>query len=476
MTRSTIILIARCMGLVAAFYGVSFGLAAAAMLRPLMTSFTGLTGRVPLVLLAGALAYYLVRLAYRIWFRFSPSVIPGALGVAAFVLLLGIRGILDFNAVPKLVSSITLLGSVPALCGLHRHATTPNLFGCCRVTNPPGRLTKPPAVIQLEGRHLIFDLNRARQGFIAHAFRSGIVRAMNSRSIIVIIGTCLALVSSAAEQSQLSLKSGDRTVLSYNVTHQPSPISGAAYYGRSGFIHPLFTPAGRMVTEAFPADHPHQHGLMFAWTTATFEGRKLNFWDQKKQEGIIEHARTIHADDRRIVVELRHVDITNATPKTALSETWELTHVPHPTMNVIDLVSTQNCATQSPVTLRKYHYGGMAVRGAENWMAEGADMRTDEGKDRQAGNHTRPRWVTMAGKVDGADCGIVAMCHPENFRAPQSVRLHPNKPYFCFAPMVLGEFKIKPGSPYVSRYRIIAFDGEPDPKKLEALWRQYTGG
>jgi hypothetical protein len=122
MTRSTIILIARCMGLVAAFYGVSFGLAAAAMLRPLMTSFTGLTGRVPLVLLAGALAYYLVRLAYRIWFRFSPSVIPGALGVAAFVLLLGIRGILDFNAVPKLVSSITLLGSVPALCGLHRIA------------------------------------------------------------------------------------------------------------------------------------------------------------------------------------------------------------------------------------------------------------------------------------------------------------------------------------------------------------------
>ncbi|MGK0199786.1 MAG: hypothetical protein ACI91J_003073 [Yoonia sp.] len=36
------------------------------------------------------------------------------------------------------------------------------------------------------------------QGFIAREFRFGIVRGMNSRSIIVIIGTCFALVSTAA--------------------------------------------------------------------------------------------------------------------------------------------------------------------------------------------------------------------------------------------------------------------------------------
>ena len=53
--------------------------------------------------------------------------------------------------------------------------------------------------------------------------------------------------------------------------------------------------------------------------------------------------------------------------------------------------------------------------------------------------------------------------HPANFRSPQPVRLHPNKPYFCFAPMVPGAFEIAPGRPYVSRYRLVLHDGRPDP-------------
>jgi hypothetical protein len=298
---------------------------------------------------------------------------------------------------------------------------------------------------------------------------------MKFRMIIWLLAVGSAWSLGAAEAAKLSLKSGDRVVMTYNAGHVPSPIPDQDYYGRSGFIHPVFTPEGRVVTEAFPADHPHQHGLMFAWTTATYDGRKINFWDQKRREGIIRHARTIHADDHRIVVGLEHVSITNTPAATALTETWEITRVANKAMNVFDLVSTQNCATDKPVTMRKYHYGAMAVRGAANWMKEGASMKTDEGKDRKAGNHSRPRWVVLSGNVDGAPCGIVAMSHPDNFRSPQPVRLHPTKPYFCFAPMVTGEFKIKPGTPYMSRYRLIAFDGKPDRSKFEALWRQFTG-
>ena len=80
----------------------------------------------------------------------------------------------------------------------------------------------------------------------------------------------------------------------------------------------------------------------------------------------------------------------------------------------------------------------------------------------------------MHGEVDGARCGIAAMSHPDNFRAPQPVRLHPNKPYFCFAPMVLGEFRIEPDMPYVSRFRFVAFDGEPDDASLKNIWQDYS--
>ena len=70
--------------------------------------------------------------------------------------------------------------------------------------------------------------------------------------------------------------------------------------------------------------------------------------------------------------------------------------------------------------------------------------------------------------------GLAAFSHPSNFRSPQPVRLHPTMPYFCFAPMVLGDFAITPGTPYVSRFRFAAFDGPVDEAALQAIWTSYA--
>ena len=123
--------------------------------------------------------------------------------------------------------------------------------------------------------------------------------------------------------------------------------------------------------------------------------------------------------------------------------------------------------------MKKYHYGGMCIRGAGAWDS-GDVMLTNEGKNQQDGNHSRQNWVAMSGKVDGEVCGIAAMCHTSNLNYPQPVRLHPKMPYFCFAPMVVDTFHIKPGETFVSRYRFVSFDGAPDKKLLEEVWKDYT--
>jgi hypothetical protein len=41
------------------------------------------------------------------------------------------------------------------------------------------------------------------------------------------------------------------------------------------------------------------------------------------------------------------------------------------------------------------------------------------------------------------------------------------------APSQGGDQVIEPGKPFVSRYRLIAFDGVPAPKRIEARWREY---
>lgn len=294
--------------------------------------------------------------------------------------------------------------------------------------------------------------------------------------LTVLVGSPVAVPAAEPEgdTGTLKLYRGDAPLLQYNAQYIESPKADAPWYGRSGFIHPVFTPSGRVVTDGFPSDHLHQHGLMFAWTSARIDGRHVDFWNSSERSGRVEHAETIRAGEDSLMVKLRHIDDTVEPPRVVLHETWQIRRVPHPSMHVFDLLSTQTCVFDQPLEIAEYHYGAMCVRGAADWMDGRAAMRTSEGKGRIAGNHTRPDWVAMHGEVDGEACGIAAIGHPENFRAPQPVRLHPEMPYFCFAPMVAGEFAIKPGEPYVSRFRFAAFDGPLDEDEIDAIWREFA--
>jgi hypothetical protein len=47
-------------------------------------------------------------------------------------------------------------------------------------------------------------------------------------------------------------------------------------------------------------------------------------------------------------------------------------------------------------------------------------------------------------------------------------------PYFVFSPPVLGEFQIRPGEPYSSRYRYFAADGAVNAERLKAIWENFS--
>ena len=260
------------------------------------------------------------------------------------------------------------------------------------------------------------------------------------------------------------------------------------HYSRDGYIHPLLSPSGKVVTGDYPVDHPHQHALFFAWTNCTFEGRKINFWDQKSGTARVRFVSSEEANEGRDFSEFevthRHEDLSapEGEPKPVLEETWKVRVWNNDgDYCMVDVVSTQTCASDSPLTINKYHYGGMAIRGTADWFIDDkkaeqpGDFLTSEGKTRADGNHSRPKWVDMHGPYpDGSRAGVAIFCHPDNFRFPQWVRLHPSKPYFVFTPQVEEGFEIKPGEPYVSRYRYIVHDGKPDPELLDRLWNDYA--
>ena len=283
-----------------------------------------------------------------------------------------------------------------------------------------------------------------------------------------------------------------KPVLEYIKTEKPVPEGIEPHYRRSGYIHPVYTPTGKKLTGDFPADHAHQHALFFAWTKSGFDGRKTDFWNQAKDLGRIEFREVLNLrrEERRVAFSVKHAFKVKMKSKAgdkwvdALHEVWNVTvHRTPDDHFLFDIVSVQECASDKPLTLAKYHYGGMSIRGNYQWLKEKEDHSikpgdvqylTSEGKDRWEGNHTRPNWVAFSGQIDGQDVSAAIFCSPKNFRAPQHVRIHPNKPYFCFAPMVEGPFKIAPGRKYVSRYRYLVTSEAINPEKIEKHWKNYS--
>lgn len=279
---------------------------------------------------------------------------------------------------------------------------------------------------------------------------------------------------------------GERSVLTYNINSPSVPQGISSIYQRSGMIHPIHTPGGSVVTAAFPFDHPHQHGLFSAWVNTTWNDRSIDFWNLAKGEGRVLHQRVVETlageDQIGFIVDLVH-RAEQAPIVDVLWERWKVTvRESDEEAYVIELESTQTALTSSPLHVHEYHYGGIAFRGPVEWLLPSdSDLKanpevalssnaflTDQGADRISGNGQKARWVLLHGKLNERDASVVIAGHPENFRAPQSTRLHPTKPYFAFAPCVEGEFVIDQQHPYHARYLILACDQVPDANWIEA--------
>lgn len=296
-----------------------------------------------------------------------------------------------------------------------------------------------------------------------------------------------AAVSLRPEQGDLVVRVDAQPVFHYRMDRSRLPREGLApEIVRAGYIHPVFSPDGRMVTDDYPDNHPHHHGIWAPWTRTRFRDRPTDFWNMHQKSGA-EHFVGLDRTWEGPVhggFAARHemIALSGPEPAKALDAAWTVTAyavggTPRP-VRMFDLELEHRTATADPLVLPEYHYGGFGFRGAAGWNGPGDAARflTSEGiADRIQGNNTRARWCYVGGAFEGgASAGTAVLGHPDNFRAPQPVRLHPNMPYFSFVPQQLGEFAIEPGQAYHARFRFIAIDGEPDAALFDAFWNGYA--
>ena len=291
------------------------------------------------------------------------------------------------------------------------------------------------------------------------------------------------VVDIAKNDSFLEIHKREKKILRYNHAPVPPPKGADKNYIRSGFIHPLWSPAGAILTNIHPADHIHHMGLWMPWTKTKFEGREVDFWNLGKGEGTVRFAKFVSMESGPVYGGFRaiqeHVDFTApGGEKVALNEeldvrVWNIGRVNE--YWLLDYTSKQRCAFSSSLHLLKHRYGGLGFRATRQWNESNSDYLTSEGKTRKDGHGTRARWCNIFGTTKKGQAGVLFMSHPQNHEHPEPMRIWPKGDvFFNFCPVQKANWTLKPGNNYVLRYRLYVYNGTVTVEKAESLWQNFA--
>ena len=297
-------------------------------------------------------------------------------------------------------------------------------------------------------------------------------------------------VRSLKNDSSITIQQNGNNLLRYYHAKVDPPKGQHPYYGRSGFIHPLWTPRGQELTRIQAPDHYHHYGIWNAWTHVLFEKDTVDFWNIRGHQGTVRLAKLISKTEGSIFSEFEalqeHVVFKkDGTEKVALNELLTVRVYPQVDNEyyIVDITSKMNCATDSPFRILEYRYAGFGWRTTAYWDNKNCEVLTSEGKTRKDTDNSRAKWCIVQGELPGNEYGGAAfLSHPSNYNFPEPMRiwtLNTNgrgDMFFSFAPTKDRDWLLEPGKTYTIKYRLVVFNGKFDAAKAETAWEYFQKG
>jgi hypothetical protein len=293
----------------------------------------------------------------------------------------------------------------------------------------------------------------------------------------------MAVVEDAAAGT-LTVMDGGRPVLAYRFGDQ-LPAGVDPRYARSSYIHPLYSLDGEPLTEDFPGDHRHHHGLFWAWPVVEVRGVRTSNWEPGEPPL------------RQRFVKVITTAVSGAGARFVVKNVWRLgdtEHVAEETVTIAARPATpQGRAIDVEIALRPVG-GDMALRGASadnkgysglcfrGGIADGqgrdafkgARMTTDEGP-LEADSTGRPfRWADLSTPALGGVAVFVPPDHPGS-PLPWLVRnsyagiLNPCWPGLAGATLT-------EDAPVTLRYRIYVHRGDAAAGGVREAYEAYIAG
>lgn len=297
----------------------------------------------------------------------------------------------------------------------------------------------------------------------------------------------IELVQTADE---LTITDEGRQVLTYRISEMMPPEGVDPLYRRSGFIHPLRSPGGEVLTQIQPPDHLHHYGIWGPWTKTRIGDRQIDYWNLGKGEGTVrtkailtsstgpDHAAFTALQSR---IDFGHTEGERIT----MDEFYEVRYLgleKKESRYMVDITSTFRNVIEDTIIFEAYRYGGgLGYRATERWNAENSSVLTSEGKVRDEADGSTGRWCIIEGQssVEQGRSGILFMSHPVNREHPEPMRVWPTDMrtgglMFNFTPTRYIPWIIVPGKDYTLRYRLVVFDGSLTTEEADGYWSEFA--
>jgi hypothetical protein len=301
------------------------------------------------------------------------------------------------------------------------------------------------------------------------------------------------IITANVTTDDIILRKGNSEILSYRKAVLYPPAEVDTIYKRSGFIHPLITPAGNVLTRVNPPDHYHHVGIWNPWTKVKIGDHVTDFWNLYEKQGTVKFAGINHTENGPVYggfsVRQDHIDFQSPrSDEVAINEVWDVRAWNTETVDgiksyLVDLTSFISVAGDSSLTLEAYRYGGgIGIRATEEWTKDNSTVLTSEGKSRADADGSRARWTDLNGKFsNNGQSGIVFFSHPSNREHPEPMRVWPvdanngrGDVYFEFCPIRHKEWVLKPGNVNRLKYRMLVYDGRINRETADRIWNDFA--
>jgi hypothetical protein len=340
-------------------------------------------------------------------------------------------------------------------------------------------------------KYLLNNKNFIKKFIIRLFFSKFVFYYAIMKKILFFVALCLTVSCRPHPQMEvedtgkaLLLKNSGRPVLQYNYAHVDPPEGVDPIFGRSGFIHPAWSPAGNVLTSIQPPDHRHHYGIWNPWTHLVYDSVLYDLWNLGERQGTV---RAISIDtvfsgsEAGFHASLAHVIFTTEGEKTVMHETWKVKTRNAPEGFLWDFESVLQPSTPYPITLAKYHYAGFGYRATPEWNRDNCMMTSSEGLARPEINASRARWIYIEGDMPTGRSGLLFMAHPANHNSPEPLRIWDDvanngrgDAFINFNPTQTADWTLEPEHTYTLRYRMLAFDGQMTAETANRLWNDFA--